>query len=192
MKKYLMLLLLCPLFLACSDDDEVTPELKLSKTAVELDVENDHVGVDIIEANGECSAISSDEKVALIGVNNEDKKVYIYGVGMGEATITVKDAIGVVATIKVSVGEGVLPLPETNPLAISINEGEVKELAYPLTMKGAYKAGSKNPDIATININRNNKKIEITGVTSGKTELYIYSDNTNNVKFIYEVTVAKL
>lgn len=187
MRKILTMLLLCTLLAACGDSDEKIP-LKLSESSVIIDVDNERAVIDVLEANGKCEAISSDEKVALAEVDNEGKKVHIVGVGMGEAIITVKDAIGAEAIIKVSVAEGII-LPETNPLPISIKEGEVKELAYPLTMKNNYEAGSKDPDIAIININRNNKKIEITGVASGKTEFYII--NSNTIKFIYEVTVEK-
>lgn len=175
MKKILTLLLLCTLFAACGDKDDDTPPLvvetlKLSKDSVSLDNNMYYATIDIESGKGAYTAISSDEKVALVEIDNKTNKLYIMGIGIGTATIKVTDANGLKGTVKVNIETLILlPVPVSNLVFIKV--GETKTIPILEEIKSNYFAVSEDESIATISLA--NKEVTIKGISLGEVELYI-------------------
>ncbi|MDO4879799.1 MAG: leucine-rich repeat domain-containing protein [Capnocytophaga sp.] len=167
-------------FGACKKEDdkpeEIINNLSLEKTAITLKVEETQ-SVAILTGNGSYSVKSSDESKATATI--EKSSVKVVAKAEGEATLTLSDAKGKQAELRVTVINLVVPGEE-----MTIEKGATHE--HTLTFGSNYEVTSADEKIATASVKDNT--LTITAVEKGTTKISVKDPKTEKVQE-FSVTV---
>ncbi len=143
-------------------------DLKLDKSELIMikDVTAPQV-VSIMSGNGGYQVESSLPEVAAAELTTEDK-VQITALTVGIADITVTDADGKKATVKVTVADGMLELEDVSGRIWGIGETSTLDI---LSGNGEYKVASDNEAVATAEIIENT--VSVTGHAEGEANITV-------------------
>ena len=185
------------LVLTACKKDEVTVDLKLDKSSVEVYTDGIAVTVKIESGNGGYVVKSSAEQIATASVSGQT--VTVTGKAIGEATITITDGAEKNATVKVTVKQAiidtatprfkwdnnVIELGKTNNWGYTVLKDRVavtnltENKQYILSWKDGYSAGEKTE--AKLRTVEKDKDTQETSLTS--LEVQQAADNRYSVVF---------
>ncbi|MBC3883989.1 autotransporter outer membrane beta-barrel domain-containing protein [Undibacterium griseum] len=137
--------------------------------------------------SGVYSISSSDYSVAFVGMSGNN--FIIGGAGQGKATVVVKDTLGAIVSIDVTVVASSVSLNTTAPSALTMPS--LRTLTYTITGGTApYSVASGNVSSVDAKLRANGTDFDITGISAGTATVYVKDAKGNSTTIAVTVTAS--